>query len=82
MNRDVSIAIDLYTDYDNNSIPLIIGIGATNTGSYQWTVNPIMEAGHSYSVISSDARIELMANGGGYGVVLTSISANDFTITN
>jgi hypothetical protein len=77
MNQNVSIAIELYTDYDHHNIALVIPVEATNTGIYQWTIPSTIEY---QSVVGSDERIKLMANGGGIGIVLTSISISDFTI--
>ena len=81
LSKDAIISIELYTDYEHNNISLPID-DVANTGSYKWTINPIMIAGNNFPVIGSHARIELMTNGGAYGVVLTTISANDFTIIN
>jgi len=80
LTKDASIAIYLYADYGHNSTALVIPGVASNTGSFKWAVNSINEAGHLFPVAGSHIRVKLMANGGAVGVVLTSISANDFTI--
>jgi hypothetical protein len=81
LTKDATIGIDIYPDIEHNNIALILANQIPNTGKYTWTVNPIMNAGHSDPVIGSHARVELSANGGAVGVVLTSMSAADFTIS-
>lgn len=74
LTKDAPIVIKLYP-YGDTVHALTID-GVANTGSYKWIIEPI----NGVTVVSSHARIGLMANGGAVGVVITSISANDFTI--
>jgi hypothetical protein len=80
LTKDASIAIYLCPNYENGGTALIISGEVANTGTYKWTVNTISELGKSYPVIGSHTRVQLMAKWG-YGNVLGSISANDFTIS-
>jgi Ser-Thr-rich glycosyl-phosphatidyl-inositol-anchored membrane family len=49
-----------------------------NTGSYQWTIPPTIM---NHTVVGSQLRVELKANGGAVGLILTTMSANNFTIS-
>lgn len=74
-NAPVLILLNRYgaSEVDNLEINDV-----ANTGSYQWTIpSTIM----NFTVEGSQFRIELKANGGAVGLILTTMSANNFTIS-
>jgi hypothetical protein len=73
MLKSVPVSIHLLVNGSNRFIDAII----YNTGSYQWTV-PSELVGQS--IIGTNVKVELEANGGGQGIVLSSVSASGFTI--